>query len=250
MHSLSPAGEARLASIGPRGHIFDQAPDSPRRAVGFGDAEFEVREIPRRLAAETIVANHYSRRIVMNSYIHLGVFLRGAFVGALQFGYAMNPASGGSVVTGTGNREYLELNRMWLSDVVPRNGESMAISFALKYIRARYPAVQWVQSFADERCGCFGVVYQACNFLYCGHHRTNFYLLDGEWFHEMLLTAHRKMGARGTFLRDNLHRAEKRSFRQFRYLYFLRQSARRRLLHRVFPYPKPEAAHGAAACHG
>ncbi|MFL7904690.1 hypothetical protein ACJ41P_26420 [Azospirillum argentinense] len=234
----------RLSSVGDRGYIFHE--QDSRRVVGFGDAEFRVAEIPRSTAVDIIVRHHYSGRIVQNSYIHLGVFLRGELVGALQFGYAMNPASGKSVVAGTGNREYLELNRMWLSDEVPRNGESMAISYATKFIKAVYPSVQWIQSFADERCGCWGVVYQACNFVYCGFHLTNFYHLDGVWYHEMLLTAHKKGGTRGAFLRANLDRAARHRFRQFRYILFLKASARKRLLRKVFPYPKPglEAAHG------
>lgn len=236
----------RLSSVGARGYLHD-AHSSPPRIVGFGDAEFSVREVPRSVATEIIVRHHYSRRIVQNSYIHLGVFLRGELVGVLQFGYAMNPASGKSVVADTGNREYLELNRMWLSDAVPRNGESMAISYSVKYIKAVFPQVQWIQSFADERCGCWGVVYQACNFVYCGFHRTTFFHLDGEWFHEMLLTAHKKMGTRGAFLRENLHRAARHSFRQFRYVLFIKASARKRLLKKVQPYPKPARGEAARA---
>ena len=135
--------------------------------------------------------------------------------------------------------EYLELNRMWLSDVAPRNSESRAISYAIKYIRRACPSVAWIQSFADERCGGLGVVYQAANFLYLGSHKTTFYMLDGETYHDMLLTAHKKGGKRGIFLRENLHRAEKRTLRQFRYIFFLKRSWMRRLKMPVKPYPKP-----------
>ena len=122
---------------------------------------------------------------------------------------------------------------------MPRNSESKAISYAIKLIKRLYPAVKWIQSFADERCGRFGVVYQAANFLYVGSHITTFYLLDGEWFHEMLLTTHRKGGNRGRFLRDNLRRATIHRFRQFRYVYFVKPSARKNLKRPVLPYPKP-----------
>lgn len=155
--------------------------------------------------------------------------------------YATNPASGRRIVPGAENREYLELNRMWLSDVLPPNSESMAISSAIRFIRGALPAVKFIQTFADERCGRLGVVYQACNFLYCGSHRTTFYRLDGDWYHEMLLTAHRKAGNRGAHLRANLHRAEAVKLRQFRYIKPLHKSARRKLALPVLPYPKPEA---------
>ncbi len=84
-----------------------------------------------------------------------------------------------------------------------------------------------------------GVVYQASNFLYCGHHYTTFYELDGSFYHEMLLTAHRKGGGRGRHLRANLDRAKKHRFRQFRYVFFVRRRWRRRLKLEVQPYPKP-----------
>ncbi|MGQ9370540.1 Mom family adenine methylcarbamoylation protein [Azospirillum sp. A39] len=230
---------APLTSIGPRGYLHDPATG---RIVGFGDAQFQVRAIARETAAAMIKAHHYSRRVVANSYVHLGVFHRGVLSGALQYGYAMNPASGRNVVAGTGNRDYLELNRMWLSDAVPRNGESMAIAFSVKYIKKILPAVAWIQSFADERCGRWGVVYQACNFLYCGFHRSTFYELDGVWYHKILATCRSRQGVRSAYLQANLDRARPHVFRQFRYVLFLRPAARRRLCLSVLPYPKPEGA--------
>ena len=147
--------------------------------VGFGKRGFYVAAIPAQKARETILRHHYSQSIVNNSYIHLGVYYKGNFAGVLQFGYALQPACAGGIVEGTVQGEYLELNRMWLAEVCPRNSESMAISYAVKYIRRASPSVAWIQSFADERCGRLGVVYQASNFLYLGSHMATFYFLVG-----------------------------------------------------------------------
>jgi adenine modification enzyme len=228
-----------LVSTGRRDYLRDEN----GTAVGFGDERYQVRVIPRAQAVATIIAHHYSGRIVNNSYVHLGVFLDGAYVGALQFGYALNPNSGGRVVPGTPNRGYLELNRMWIADSVPRNGETMALAFAVRYIRTAYPGVAWIQSFADERCGRWGAVYQAASFLYCGFHWTDFWRLDGVWYHDMLLTAHKKGGQRGAYLRANLARAERHRFRQFRYFRPFHPAARRGLRLSVLPYPKPGGLH-------
>lgn len=229
----------RLRSEGEKAYLRNEAGD----VIGFGDAAYRIQVIPVALARETIRANHYSQTIVNNSYIHLGVYWRGDFAGALQFGYAMVPNSGRKVVAETENRQYLELNRMWVSDLVPANGESMAIAYAIRFIRAKYPGVKWIQSFADERCGRWGVVYQAANFEYLGFHWSDFWRLDGEWYHDLLVTAHKKGGGRGRYLRENIARAEKHRFRQFRYIRFLDPRARRRLLKPlVTPYPKPEPA--------
>lgn len=75
-----------------------------------------------------------------------------------------------------------------------------------------------------------------------GSHRTSFYELDGETYHEMLLTAHAKGGQRGAHLRANLGRAAKRTFRQFRYIFFVKPRYRRDLRLRPQPYPKPAQA--------
>jgi len=62
----------------------------------------------------------------------------------MQWGYAMNPCSGAKVVTGSGNRQYMELNRIWVHDRMPRNKESRVISYALKTIKLLYPGVEWI----------------------------------------------------------------------------------------------------------
>lgn len=229
----------RLVTIGPRNWIIKDG-----ALTGYGTDRFQVCCIPRSVAVDIIRRHHYSQRIVNNSYIHLGVYMAGNLMGALQFGYAMNPASGKTIVTGTGNREYLELNRMWISDAVPRNGESTALSYAIRYIKRVYPQVGWIQSFADERCGGAGVVYQAANFLYCGSHRTRFFELDGEWYHEMMMNRTAGGGGRALHLQANRDRAVPHHFRQFRYIYFIDRRRLPFLRLRVQPPPKPGAAHG------
>ncbi len=104
--------------------------------LGFGTDEFYVKEIDRKLANDLIIKNHYSKKYYNATYIHLGLFVKDEIKGVLQYGYAMNPASCGSVVTGTQKDEYLELNRMWIADNVGEYPESRAISCSLKYLHA------------------------------------------------------------------------------------------------------------------
>lgn len=223
-----------------------------RRAVGFGDEAFAVKEIDRGLANAIIVKNHYSRKFYAASYIHLGVFIEGELVGVLQFGYAMNPASQASVVADTAIDEYLELNRMWLDDCAPRNSESRALSFALKIIRASYPKIKWVQSFADERCGLGGIVYQACNFRYYGEHRATFWELDGEVYHNSLMTRDARLSKSAANIQANKARAVAYDLRQFRYLYFMKPRFAKKCLHTEKPYPKiaarPEDERASSPC--
>jgi adenine modification enzyme len=211
-----------------KGYIYSDQSSlfGSREIIGFGDDELQVKEIHRDLANETIRTNHYSRKIYNATYIHLGVFLNQRFVGVLQYGYAMNPASGSSVVAGTEMDQYLELNRMWLSDEAPRNTESRALSHSFKFIRGKYPRVKWIQSFADERCGGFGIVYQACSFGYYGEHVSDFWEYNGEVFHNIQMTIKpgtKRYSSVVRELQENKDKATRMTLRQFRYIKFLDQ---------------------------
>lgn len=189
--------------------------------IGFGDDCFCVKEVGRDMANDIITKNHYSKKYYNATYIHLGVYMGNKIVGVLQYGYAMNPASCGSVVSGTEMNEYLELNRMWLNDVAPRNSESKAISYSIKYIKRKYPKVKWIQSFADERCGKHGIVYQAANFEYYGEHTATFWTLDNEIYHNSLMTRNPELSKSAKKLQENKNRATSEQLRQFRYIYFI-----------------------------
>ena len=156
--------------------------------IGYSNGNLAVLEIERERANAIIIKNHYSHKVYNASYIHLGVFIDNNLVGVLQYGSAMNPASGNSVVEGTQIENFLELNRMWIDDSAGNTSESQAISCSIRYIKHRYPKVKWIQSFADERCGCYGIVYQACSFAYYGEHINIFWELDGEYYHNINMT--------------------------------------------------------------
>lgn len=212
--------------------------------IGYSNGKLYVMGIDRDMSNDLIKEHHYSHKVYNGTYIHLGVYLNDMLVGVLQYGYAMNPASCDGVVEGTDMNQYLELNRMWLDDVASRNSESMAISCSIVYIKHRYPKIKWVQSFADERCNCFGIVYQACSFSYYGEHTNIFWYLDGEAYHNTNMTISKTSkryknnvgGAR--YLQENKERAEKFVLRQFRYIKFLDMSWKKKCRLKEVPYPK------------
>lgn len=211
-----------------------------REVVGFTNGRASVLIMDRAKANEVIVANHYSHKTYAATTLHFGYYEGGALLGVLQYGFAMNPASQASVVRGTKIDEYLELNRMWISDSAMAQAESQAISMTVKVIRNIRPKVQWIQSFADERCGKFGAVYQACSFDYYGEHRTDFYELDGVVYHKSLAERNPDLTPSARYLQDNIDRATKSSYRQFRYIKWIDKRAKARCLLVRQPYPKPD----------
>jgi hypothetical protein len=207
--------------------------------IGFGNSEFYVKEINRDLAIKIIINNHYSKKVYNGTFINLGLFQNNKIVGVLQYGYAMNPASCGSVVKDTNMDEYLELNRMWLSDEITiKYAESQAISYSIKYIKRKYPKIKWIQSFADERCGGFGIVYQACSFSYYGEHKSTFWELDNVVYHNSMMTSRKAGGKKYDLLQANKDRCTSHTLRQFRYIKFINQKWKKKCLLKEMPYPK------------
>jgi hypothetical protein len=108
---------------------------------------------------------HYSHKVVVNSQLHLGVFLGTRLEGAMQFGPSLDRRKLLGLVEGTDWNGFLELNRLAFSDNLPRNSESRALSVAMRMIRRNYPWIEWIVSFADAaQCGD-GTIYRASGFV-------------------------------------------------------------------------------------
>jgi hypothetical protein len=224
--------------MGEKKYITNKTLFGQPEILGFGSDDFCVKEIGRNLANKLIIENHYSHKFYNATYIHLGIFLNLKLVGVLQYGYAMNPASCGGIVEGTEMSQYLELNRMWLSDEAKRNSESIAISYSIKYIKRKYPKIKWIQSFADERCNFYGIVYQACSFNFYGEHESVFWTLNNEVFHNSLMTRNPNLSKAAAVLQKGKNEATSEKLRQFRYIKFLDERWKRKCLLKEEPYPK------------
>jgi hypothetical protein len=206
--------------------------------IGFGTPTFYIKEIERGIANDLIIKNHYSHKFYNASYIHLGVHINDNLLGVLQYGYAMNPASQNSVVKNTEQDEYLELNRMWIDDKGLKNSESKAILYSIKYIKKKHPKIKWIQSFADERCKCFGIVYQACSFNYYGEHKQIFWELENVVYHNSLMTRDPNLSKSAKYLQLHKDKAQKGTMRQFRYIKFVKPKYKKDCLLKEQPYPK------------
>jgi hypothetical protein len=149
----------------------------------------------------------------------------------------MNPNSCSKIVTGTSQKEYLELARLYVQDGVGDNIETVFLSLCWRWIRKNLPKVKWIQSFADGRVGV-GIVYQAANFVYCGFHISKFYkdIETGEVFHNSILS--RKTRKKYWELQSRLDKIEPFTVNTYRYIYFLDNSVRKNLTYKVLPYPK------------
>lgn len=193
-----------------------------------------VRPVSREDANRIVRTFHYSGKVVQNSKLHLGVFLDGYLLGAMQFGSPIDKRRTLPLVSGTRWNGMLELNRMAFSERLPKNSESRALGVALRLIKKTYPHIEWVLSFSDGcQCGD-GTIYRASGFVLTGIKRNT----------GMLRMPDGTVTARKT-LDDNPNK-NSRYWKdrggtpldgyQLRYVYFLSPEARRRLTVREIPF--------------
>ena len=115
------------------------------------------------MAMELVVAKHYLHRKAPVS-VAFGMFDNsGQLVGVVTYGV---PASSTLLKGVCGPEEasnVYELNRLWVDDSVPKNGESYLIGNTLGHLDKEI-----VVSYADTSQGHTGIVYQATNWFYTG----------------------------------------------------------------------------------
>ena len=199
-----------------------------------------LRPISHAEADAAVKRWHYSGTVLNNSQLHMGVFYQGRLEGAMQFGPSMDKRKLIGLVAGTGWNEFIELNRLALSDALPRNSESRALAVAMKLLRTHAPHLKWVVSFADgAQCGD-GTIYRASGFVLTGIQPNDQIWVSGEgqrvFRHTMTANrAHLLGGGASVKPLKAAGFAPIPGF-QLRYLYFLDPTARERLTVPILPF--------------
>mgnify|MGYP003125180179 CR=1 FL=1 len=222
--------------------LFNDNESKKNNIIGYRRGVNSVKYINRKTANDIIKQNHYSGTYVNNSIDHFGYFIGDKLLGVLQFGHMLNPAAYNTYIPSTsGISEYRELNRMFLFDEAPRNSESQAISFCIKVLKQKY-RIKWVQSFADERCGKLGIVYQAANFHFFGSHINEFYVYQNRAYHKIMYTSKKHIkhveSRHGESIEIIKSKSVKHALRQFRYIYFIDKRLINDCILTAKPYPK------------
>lgn len=127
------------------------------------DQEYHIERIGYQLATQTIIENHYLHRKAPITWA-FGLFdSQESLVGVITYGV---PASSTLLKGVCGPQEsgnVYELNRLWVDDSVPKNGESFLIGNTIRRVDREI-----IISYADTAQEHIGVVYQATNWIYTG----------------------------------------------------------------------------------
>ncbi len=206
--------------------------------------EIEVRPIAKRDADALIKRVHYSGKVVRNSTLSLGVFLRDQLEGVMQFGPSLQKSNIVGLVRDTGWNGFLELNRLAFTDTLPRNSESRALGIAVRTIRKHYPHIEWIVSFADAcQCGD-GTIYRAAGFILTAIkvNKDLHIAEDGSVVHKMSqITGKNRLkhfAATGGRWRGTGTPLDGYTLR---YIYFLNPAARSRLIGQELPFSAIQA---------
>lgn len=196
-----------------------------------------IKPVTKLLAKQMIIENHYSHKWNDGGF---GKFNYGVFkeeksdlcLGVAVYGYMKNPNA--KIFTHPNSNAWMcELNRLWISDELGYNAETILIAASIKLLRKEDKNIVAIQSFADGRLGC-GTIYKAANFKYYGYHLTRFIhnIRNNEFTHEQILT---NTTSPAGYLRHNLSfllgDTEVYQVRTYRYIY---------PLCKYFKFNKPE----------
>jgi hypothetical protein len=193
-----------------------------------------IEQIPYQLAMDYARLDHYLKRVCPVSFA-FGLFTDNSLqpVGVVTYGVSPSSTLMRGICGDTEAQNVYELNRLWVDDSVPANGESFLIGRSIKRLDREI-----IVSFADTSQNHVGYIYQACNFIYTGlsskftdpkvkglehqHHATYANGLTNKQVIE-------KFGA------DNVYFVERP--RKHRYIYFNASKTRKKELHKLLRYP-------------
>ena len=129
---------------------------------------YEIEKIPCKVAKEYIKKHHYTHGCHNAPSPCYGLFDNGMLIGVIAFA---TPCSENvrSSVFGAGMKDaVIELHRLHIMDVTPKNTESWFISRCLKRLKTDKPQIRAVISFSDSTEGHNGTIYKATNFYSIG----------------------------------------------------------------------------------
>lgn len=126
---------------------------------------YEVHPISYQDAMAVVVRNHYLHRRSPASHC-FGLFDDvGSHVGVITYGKPASHSLCKGIAGPDEESHVIELTRLWIADITPKNAESFLIGRSLKLLP---DDLDIVVSFAEIQAGHTGVVYQATNWIYTG----------------------------------------------------------------------------------
>lgn len=139
--------------------------------------DYDVRRISSTVAKEYIHVHHYSHGSHAHPSPDYGLFDGDSLIGVCMFATPCSERVRSCVFGEEHKNTVLELHRLHILDVTPKNTESWFISKVFNLLRLDRPDLRGIIAFSDTTEGHNGTIYQATNALYCGKtSKSRFYV--------------------------------------------------------------------------
>ena len=129
---------------------------------------YTVKKVSCLVARDFIITNHYSKGCHYRPSPCYGLFEGSEMIGCLCFSTPCSENVRSSVFGEDYKKHVIELHRLFIFDITPKNTESWFISKCLKLLKLDRPDIWCVITFADSTEGHTGTIYKATNAIYCG----------------------------------------------------------------------------------
>jgi hypothetical protein len=220
--------------------VAGKTPDqSTNDALGRIVRNLQVTPIPQSDAKNLLVSNHYLHSFPGGTKLNFGIFYQSILKGAITLG--VGPFLGYGLVDRATPEDCITLTRLWLADNLPRNSESRVIGILLRSLQ-KETSLKFVLAYSDPAAGHLGTIYQATNWVYTGlSSATPLYDIGDGILHHSRSLAH-GLGTHSIryLVSQGINVKTVPQMAKHRYLYFLDQSWRSRLMVPALPYPKKE----------
>lgn len=202
--------------------------------MGITNDFLTLKECPNEEADKVIIQHHYSHKTTKNRFKSFSV---NNDKGYLQLGYGIRPHMKHTISELITKDNYCEFDRMWLSDELPKNSESQVIALLLSYLKQAYPRIKFVITYADGSVGNKGIIYKATNAIGLDRIPCDFYILEsGERVHPVSM--YHRHGTRAKAALEAFYPGIKHikgTEWQYRYLYILNRSLRKKYQEMIRP---------------
>lgn len=138
---------------------------------------YTISNISSKEGKDFICHNHYTHGC-NNCPMCYGLFEEGVLIGACAFAIPCSETVRSYIFGKEQKSHVIELHRLFIFDITPKNTESWFVSRVLKMLKEDRPDIWAVVSFADGTENHRGVIYQALNAMYYGLSRKAIFYRD------------------------------------------------------------------------
>lgn len=143
----------------------------------ISDKRYEVKRVDCKTAKEYIRKHHYSHGSHNAPSPCYALYEKDAIIGCLMFATPCSEAVRSSIFGSEYKDSVIELHRLHILDITPKNTESWFIARCLKLLKEDRPQTKAIISFSDTTEGHNGTIYQASGFYFIGKTSpTTFYV--------------------------------------------------------------------------